>query len=514
MLNFKEGADPAGEAQAFCKQHGLPMEVAKPIRERIERQMEREEEQTKGATPRVEKKGKEGASSLHDRLYGEAKRRMEDMERMRREEEGRIRAQAKATLSNGRSEQGPEVHERLFKWHDRVMREQDAKRQEAKEEEAKKEQEELSKHKVHLSAHASRLQRPPGPVHDRLFEHAQSTKAKETVEEMRKKKEQEELRHCTFAPRICRQSAKMAQAKKNSDPHSALYQEMFDRMQRRKRMEEEALEEAKSASSAPRRAASPEHYRRMSERKLHFWNQMERSGDEIDAIDPETGKTLFHPATGRPPKSPRHSGHVHHYLYSLSAKDRRGRCASAEPAPSRRRNKAKRKKPLTRPQQRKFSQCFDHISGENGRVVLESAKSFDKFHPDLRRDLLDATAAMGSHPLDRASFIDLMEAVISTFQRGPREYLRSESSIFNSPGSTWGRGTAAENNRGQGRGANGADDDDEEGEKGGDIFRGGSESDSEGSLRHLERHLHGVLSPSNDGTQNYHGSFSGPSTPR
>ncbi|KAF6256830.1 hypothetical protein COO60DRAFT_1656523 [Scenedesmus sp. NREL 46B-D3] len=151
------------------------------------------------------------------------------------------------------------------------------------------------------------------------------TKAQERLEMLRREKEADEVKECTFRPQLNNRSERLMTERSqtlrslNVSAHQQLYQDAVRRQQKMQDYQHWYPEELGPEGAAMLAASGEERHMALVNR-LYASYEKEARGTLSEAVDPATGKRLFHPETGRAPNFARgnaKAGGVGEYLYGL-----------------------------------------------------------------------------------------------------------------------------------------------------------------------------------------------------
>ena len=245
------------------------------------------------------------------------------------------------------------------------------------------------------------------------------------------KREEEDARECTFAPSISKRSSKIATRMTPSSEQTN---------------DSEEGESFQGSESNDKRSL----HERLLERKTRWHFEVKKANAVLNEFDPETGQKMFSPQTGRPPSSHSRNEHCNTFerLHSLASNERgsdskqTSMLASPKSKPTR-----KSAQIAGEVRRRRMREIFDVLMQKQDVTRSDNRKAgkegdekvcltdidLDGLRKDLQHDLNDATIAMGSHPISREEFVQLMESLISMFKRGPRSYLQQSATTQEHP---------------------------------------------------------------------------------
>ncbi|WIA42412.1 hypothetical protein OEZ86_008411 [Tetradesmus obliquus] len=260
------------------------------------------------------------------------------------------------------------------------------------------------------------------------------TKAQERLEMLRREKEADEVKECTFKPQLNNRSERLMTERSqtlrslNVSAHQQLYQDAVRRQQKMQDYQhwypEEVTFQPKLHESAMsreflRKSLGPEGAAMLAasgeERHMALVNRLYASYEKLQnklsearstltaAVDPATGKKLFHPETGRAPNFARgnaKAGGVGEYLYNLKQQqDDKARAVKEEMERKRvedaqgNKQSASSKHMVKALQNKRFRQIFDFLDqdclGSFNLVALMASTPewLDDLDDEVRADL-------------------------------------------------------------------------------------------------------------------------------
>lgn len=461
-IEVRQGDVPLEVANAFVSKHGLPTAVVPRLAMHLEENLLKVEVQRRAAGCGSQAGDDEEGLAVFHRLYQQAVALRRKME-MRREDIKKTEIESilqnKTTMSWISSEMMRDRSAGPFDNYGEMLYAESLeslarKRDKAQRVKAQRDMEEVQGVTFHpeISRHAQTIWGPHEvgsvPVWQRLSK-VKMTKAQERLEMLRREKEEAEVRECTFKPQISGRSEKLMTERSqtlrslNVSAHQQLYQDAIRRQQKQQdyqhwypeevtfqpKLNESAMSREflrkslqKEGSSLGPNASGAERHMALVNRLYASYEKLQNKLSEArstlqNSIDPNTGKRLFHPETGRAPRFSRNTSQqpVSEYLYSLSQQQEEKHKAAAAERERRQKEEAAASKAATGSKQlvkqlqhKRFKQIFDFLDVDGlGAIDLvaiigSGPEWLDDLDDEVRADLESAAKLLQKRALKHA----------------------------------------------------------------------------------------------------------------
>lgn len=457
-IEVRLGDEPMEVARAFVVKHSLPPAITPRLAMHLEENLAKVAAQRAG----LQGAGASAEVAVFHRLYQQALHLRAKMDHKRAElkqsELERIQA-GRTSMSWISSEmmrdRGPGQHGNYGQMlYAESLESLARKREKAERVRAQRELDEVAGATFHpeISRLAQNMWSPQEcatvPAWQRLSK-VKLTKAQERLEMLRREKEEAEVRECTFRPAISGRSERLMVERSqtlrslNVSAHQQLYQDAVRRQQKQadyqhwypeevtfqpklnesamsRRFLRSSLMREGSAATLAEGSSSEERHAALVTRLYASYEKLQNKLAEArstlqSAVDPVTGKRLFHPETGRAPNHGRGGQSVCEYLYGLSAQqEAKARAASAEAdrraaAEAASAKQAEGSKQLVKAlQHKRFRQIFDFLDAEgtgsiNLVAIMDAAPEWlDDLDDQVRHDLECAAKLLAKRCLKHA----------------------------------------------------------------------------------------------------------------